>query len=350
MRQCARLLWLMLGLALAAAAAASPSADWPRALANELARIEADTPGSLGVYVKHLGDGHSVGHDAERLWYLASTVKVPVAIALLQLVEEGVLSLDETLTLQRSDYVDGAGDLLWQQPGTRYSLRQLLQKMLENSDSTATDMLIRRIGVQELNRRIRASMVEDGFEPFTTILQVRYDAYGELHPSVRQLSNMDFIRLKAAAPGRERLQALLTWLPVGEPDLRTPNIDAAFERYYARGLNSGRLDAFGHLLEKLVRGELLSAPHTALVLDHMQNISTGDNRLKAGLPAGVPFAQKTGTQIGRACNVGIVRPASAQLAQTVIVAACSERHGPVSAGEAALAAVGEALVRSGAVH
>jgi beta-lactamase class A len=48
--------------------------------------------------------------------------------------------------------------------------------------------------------------------------------------------------------------------------------------------------------------------HTALVLDAMERITTGDRRIKAGLPAGVSFAQKTGTQISRACNVGVVHP------------------------------------------
>lgn len=331
---------VLFGLLLGASTAPSAHADWVAALSERVARIDAETAGELGVYIKRLGEPAVLDHQAQRAWYLASTIKVPVAIVLLQMVEAGELSLDEELELAATDYVDGAGDLIWQPPGGRYTLGTLLEKMIRNSDSTATDMLIRRIGEDELNRRIKASVAPEGFQPFTTILQVRYDAYGELHPSVRQLSNMDIIRLKTAAPGAERLRALLDRLPVDAKALQAPSIEAAFERYYQRGLNSGTLTAYGRMLERLVSGELLTPTHTRLLLDHMQNITTGSTRIQAGLPAGTDFAQKTGTQIARACNMGIIEP---DTDAPVIVTACAEKFDSLRQAEAALARLGQAL-------
>jgi beta-lactamase class A len=328
-----------------ASATHAATGDWVDSLGEKIARIDADTPGRLGVYVKHLGDGQAISYGAERLWYLASTIKVPVAVVLLQKVEEGELSLDEQLTLKQSDYVDGAGDLLWHEPGTRLSLGTLLKKMLEDSDSTATDMLIRHIGEEELFARTRELAGPEGFSKITTILQVRYDAYRELHPSAEQLSNMDFIRLKNASPGEERYKALVSKLPTSG-DLQATSIEEAFERYYERNLNSGTLEAFGELLEKIVRGELLSAQHTDLVLRHMENITTGERRIKAGLPPGTPFAQKTGTQIGRACNVGVIHPRSNGGEQAVIIAACMEKHDAVREAEQAFKQLGESLAQA----
>lgn len=45
-------------------------------------------------------------------------------------------------------------------------------------------------------------------------------------------------------------------------------------------------------------------------------------RLEAGLPEDVPFIQKTGTQLERACHVGVIEPQDAT--RTIVVVACAE--------------------------
>lgn len=329
------------------AACGQPPQQEPTDLAHlerAFGEIDDAMPGELGVYVRRLGDDAVAERDADRRWYLASTVKVPIAIAVLSEVEAGRLSLDDTLTLAESDFVDGAGDLLWQEPGTRWSIATLLEKSLVNSDSTATDMLLRHIGEDRL-RRYLDDWVPGGFGPITTILQVRYDVYSLLHPAARELSNMDIVRLKNAGAGEPRLQALLETLGVPRDELRIDTIEAAFERYYEGDRNQASLEGFARLLERLVEGELLSPEHTQRLLAHMQEITTGDHRIKAGLPADVAFAQKTGTQIARACNMGVLRPD--EPARAIVVAACTERFGDIADAERALAKVGGALGSSG---
>lgn len=323
------------------ASAAARGEGWREALAARVAAIDADTPGALGIYVHDLGDGTTFEHDADRRWYLASTVKVPVAIAVLESAERGRLSLDETLVLRESDYVDGAGDLLQQKPGARYTIAELLEKSIVHSDSTATDMLIRRLGPEALNRSV-ARWVPGGFAPLTSIVDVRHAVYAGVHPRASTLSNMDIVRLRSAASGDARLVALAQRLGVAPAELSTRDLETAFERYYAGGLNAASLEAFGTLLAKLVRGELLDDEHTALLLGHMRRITTGSRRIQAGLDPGTPFAQKTGTQVERACNVGIVHP-DGKARAPLVVAACLERFGPTAVAERALAEVGRAL-------
>lgn len=315
------------------------------ALHQRIEAIDTDTPGNMGVYVKHLGSGEVVSYQAERTWYLASTVKVPLAIAVLQEVENGELSLNEELELARTDFVDGAGDLLWHSPGNRFTIETLLSKSITNSDSTATDILMRRLGVEAFNRRIRESMVADGFEPLTTILQVRYEAYAELHPSAENLSNMDYVEIRGAGGQEQRVRAFREKLDLAPQELNASDLGAAFERYYERDLNSATLTAFGTLLERLVRGDLLNSGHTRLVLGHMQNISTGDHRLLAGLPDDVQFAQKTGTQIARACNVGVIHPGKP--GNAVVVASCMEDFGSISNAEQSFSRIAKALGQAG---
>lgn len=342
------------------------------ALATELRerieRIDEEMPGNFGVHVRDLRTGLRIEHESERTWYLASVIKVPVAMAVLEQVQLGSLSLDQTLELQRSDFVDGAGDLIWQEPGGQYRLEELIRRSVRESDSTATDMLIRLIGENSLNRRIR-TWVGRSFEPITTILQVRYDAYGELHPGVAELSNMDLVRLRNADAGAARLEALRQVLDVDASELAYDSIDEAFERYYERGPNSAILVGVGDLLEQLYQGERLDHVHTELLLEHMRAIDTGTRRIQAGLNSGVRFAQKTGTQLARACNVGIIETGSEAGTEVgqgdndrdvetergdddsgnsmrrggIVIAACAERFETIEQAEQAFQALGRAI-------
>ncbi len=313
-------------------------------MAAEIADIDDTSTGELGVYIHHLGTGTKVTYNAEQLWYLASTIKVPVAIAVLQRVEEGRWSLTDELTLRQSDFVDGSGDLLWQEPGTRYTLATLIEKSITNSDSTATDMLIRHLGVEAFNQQLRR-MVPEGFNHLTTILQVRYDAYAELHPNASQLSNMDYVHIRSAGNRDNRVAEFARRLKIDNAQLRTSDLDEAFERYYVSRRNTATLKAYGTLLERLANGELLNREHTELLLSHMQQISTGADRLKAGLPNGVAFAQKTGTQIERACNVGIVQPHHPSNA--IVIVACTRHFGSLGNAEETFQRVAKELNQAG---
>lgn len=335
--------------AVAALATAAPamtdSGDWTTRLGSDIKAIDDRFEGNLGVYVKSLEDGQTLGYRIDRDWYLASTIKIPLAIAVMQLAEAGELSLDEELTLEESDYVDGTGELLWEDPGARYTLGELIEHSTENSDSTATDMLIRTIGEDRFNHRIREHMIDNGFGRITTILQVRHDAYAEIDPDARDLTNMDFIDLKTADGHEQRFASLLGKLGIDPEQARAGSIREAFERYYARGLNAGRLDAMGKILERLVRGELLNEDHTEKLLGHMIEVTTGDDRIKAGLPDGTVFAHKTGTQIARACNVGVIHPHSDT--DAIVVAACAEKFERLEDAKQAFAELGRALDDAG---
>lgn len=319
---------------------ASVEGSWVSELENRFFQIEDQMPGKLGVYVKFIGDGHTLRYNSNEDWYLSSTVKIPLAIAILQRVEAGELSLDKRLTLQESNFVDGAGDLIRQQPGTTYTIRTLLEKMIRNSDSSATDMLFDLIGEEDFNEQLRQQMVARGFHKITSLLQVRYEAYSQIHENARGLTNIDFIELRKIPTLDQRLIQLIDKMAIDKSEMKAQSIFDAFERYYETKLNSATLDAMGLLLERLYNRELLSEENTVFLLNSMQNITTGERRIKAGLPAGTTFAQKTGTQIRNACNVGIVFTNDGQ---AVIVAACVKGNDLVSTSEQALQNVGKAL-------
>lgn len=334
----------ILALIAFSAGAVAQADDWRPVLQKEIERIDDSFSGDLGVYVRQLGTGDKVAHNTEQDWYLASTTKVPLAIVLMQQAEEEGLDLEQRLTLRDSDYVDGTGDLLWVDPGARYSLEELNRRSIADSDSTATDMLIRFLGEESLNEEV-ARLVPEGLGPITTILQVRYDAYSEVHPDVSILTNRDFIDLKTVNTYKARYDMLLEKLDITAHEADANSVREAFERYYQRGINSGSLEAFGSLLEQLVRGDLLNEAHTEQLLGYLSEITTGDRRIAGGLPADTPFAHKTGTQVARSCDIGLLNPQVPDKA--VIVAACARNYQALSEAEKAYQALGRALHESG---
>lgn len=84
----------------------------------------------------------------------ASTIKIPVLVALFQDVDAGKIQLDEQLTMTEDVIGSGSGDMQYQPPGKQFSVLETATKMITISDNTATNMLIKRMGGAEaVNQR-----------------------------------------------------------------------------------------------------------------------------------------------------------------------------------------------------
>lgn len=123
MRLLAVFVWLSAILSQPAWAASSPTLQ---PLEQQLAALLASKPGDYGVAALDLDSGESVSINGERLFPMASTVKVAVAAAYLAQVDHGRRTLDDRIGGQ--------------------SARQLIEVMLIKSNNPATDMLIRNLG------------------------------------------------------------------------------------------------------------------------------------------------------------------------------------------------------------
>ena len=279
------------------------------------------------MYVKRLKDGTTYSHGADQPWYLGSTVKVFVAIAVLQQVDAGRLKLTDKLQLQDSDRIE-AGPLVWEKTGASFTVQSLLKRMVVDSDNTASNMLIRTVGEGRVNDSAQAAMGAIGPTHakaplrITSLAQVRYDVYAELHPNARQLTNQQLVTIAAAPMGPQRVEAVRQALNLKPSDLQAKTIDEAYDRYYQRASNTVSLDAYGDMLEALVKGKLLSAKSQQVLFTDMKIAIFTNYRLQAGLPRSVPFIHKTGTQYQRACHVGVMNPQN-NGADAIVVATCA---------------------------
>jgi beta-lactamase class A len=92
----------------------------------------------------------------DRVLPAASTIKLPILIALFQDVDAQKVKLAEKLTINKKSIAEGSGDLQEQKPGTQVSILVAATKMMTISDNTATNLLIDRLGgAAMLNQRFR---------------------------------------------------------------------------------------------------------------------------------------------------------------------------------------------------
>ena len=92
----------------------------------------------------------------DRVLPAASTIKLPILIALFQDVDAQKVKLAENLTIDKKSIAEGSGDLQEQKPGTQVSILVAATKMMTISDNTATNLLIDRLGgAAKLNQRFR---------------------------------------------------------------------------------------------------------------------------------------------------------------------------------------------------
>ncbi len=132
----------------------TPEQKWA-ALEKNIESKLGEFTGTAGIVVKDLASGRTIERNPERLFPAASMVKIPIMAACLSAVGEGRLSLEDTLTLKAADKARGSGHLRSQRSGTSVTIEKLLEVMVTESDNTAANMLIDRLGMDELNAAFR---------------------------------------------------------------------------------------------------------------------------------------------------------------------------------------------------
>lgn len=82
----------------------------------------------------------------------ASMIKVFIMEYTMAMVKDGKASLDDTVVLTRQARVGGAGVIGGYGINAKFTIKQLLEYMIQESDNTATNMLIFNFGMDNINR------------------------------------------------------------------------------------------------------------------------------------------------------------------------------------------------------
>jgi len=112
------------------------------------------TPGTVTLYARNLATGKSIGIREDEKVRTASTIKLPILVAVYQAVAEQKARWEETLLLREEDKVSGSGILREFSSGLRFPLRDLAHLMIVVSDNTATNLVLDRISTDYVNHML----------------------------------------------------------------------------------------------------------------------------------------------------------------------------------------------------
>lgn len=106
-----------------------------------------------GLFLLDLDNNNYVDLQGEEILPAASTIKVPILVAFFQAVDEGRIRLDEMLTMKKEHIATGSGSMQDQPVDSEFTALQTATLMITDSDNTATNMLIERLGgIETLNQ------------------------------------------------------------------------------------------------------------------------------------------------------------------------------------------------------
>jgi beta-lactamase class A len=223
-------------------------------LPADLARLEPESGGRLGVAVLDSATGAQVGHRANERFPLCSTFKVLAAGALLSRVDVGDERLDRRVRFEERDLVTYSPVTQHRVGGDGMPLDEICAAAITLSDNTAGNLLLAAIGGPP------------GLTAYARSLGDGVTRLDRIEPELNEA------------------------LPDDPRDTTAPAAMVAD-------------------LAKLLTGNVLSSDSRRRLLDWLLASKTGDARLRAGVPSGWQVGDKTGSgERGTANDVGIIRP------------------------------------------
>ncbi len=129
------------------------SQDYRRSLEENISAM----PGTAAMYYRNLESEESFSFNGAEPIMAASVIKLPIFLETLRLAEGGILSLDEEILCREEDKVGGCGALKAFPGEFDVPLRTLAELMITISDNTATNLIIDRVGLPELQRGFEAA-------------------------------------------------------------------------------------------------------------------------------------------------------------------------------------------------
>jgi beta-lactamase class A len=116
---------------------------------QEIEDYADDHEGTAGVYVQDVKGGFGYGVNPDEAFFGASVMKIPLLVAVFRKIDEGEISLEDSVEIEAGDWAGGAGWLQWEEPGTSHLVQDYLWMMMTQSDNVATNAMLRLVGGPE---------------------------------------------------------------------------------------------------------------------------------------------------------------------------------------------------------
>jgi beta-lactamase class A len=145
---------LVVALCASVVGAQSPQRDQlAKKLQRDLEHAADAAPGVVGIAVVDLTSGERFGVNDGLVFPQGSAIKIPILIELFRRADRGELRLTDRLPIRGVDRTGGSGLMQYfSDGGSELSLHDLAIPMIVLSDNTATNILIDRLGMDQVSK------------------------------------------------------------------------------------------------------------------------------------------------------------------------------------------------------
>lgn len=110
--------------------------------------------GDVSFYYKNLVSGETIKYNEEKPMLAASVIKLTVLIECFNQIQKGNISKDEVFITKEEDKVPSCGALNYMRENLKVTLEDLYVLMIILSDNYATNILIDKLGIDNINKTI----------------------------------------------------------------------------------------------------------------------------------------------------------------------------------------------------
>jgi beta-lactamase class A len=233
-------------------------------------------PGVLGVGLGNLESGEHFTFEGDRRFPMQSVFKLPLGAAVLAEVDAGRLALSEVMTVTDETLSPFWSPIAQAYPArSAYTAEEMLTAAVRDSDNTAADMLMKRIG---------GPGAATAWLNAQRIFEIRVDRYErEL-----QMDRLGMASFRAAWKSPAAMQAAID--TVAPAKRRAANL-----AYLADPRDTSTPRSMLNFLAKLDAEQLVSPASTRKLLALTLATPRGNDRIRAGLPRDARFAHKPGS-------------------------------------------------------
>ena len=120
-------------------------------LKNEVKEYLKNRKGDYSLYYRELLSDDEFKINKNEVFLAASVIKIPIMIEYFRQLEDGLVDADEFLSAPLSERVGGSGILHELRENIEMKLSELVLLMIVLSDNTATNLVIEKLGINNIN-------------------------------------------------------------------------------------------------------------------------------------------------------------------------------------------------------
>ncbi|CEG55740.1 class A beta-lactamase [Legionella fallonii] len=247
-------------------------------LAKKIDTIEKKSKSVIGITAIYIEKNKIVGHNSNKRFFMASTIKLPIALAFLHRVDEKQDSLNRVIKMDMKNSVPGSGSLhhLFEKKKLNMSMQQILKYMMRNSDNSASDTVLHAVNGPEYVKKRMDALGFKNIYVNRSILEMFLDT-----------NHVDHAYLNKPQPVNA-WQKTFNQVPLEQKKL-------AWQRFENDTRDTTTPEDMAKLLVKVYKKQALSEASTKVLMNIMEQCRTGRSRIRGLLPGSVKVAHKTGT-------------------------------------------------------